>query len=194
MLDKFLEKTSTRERIGLLVAIFSLIIVAADRVVVQSIRRGVTRMEQEIASQKKNHVYNAAVIAQGVPSGYDEILAVLGRTVSPEEAAGTLKDEVLELARKSGIDLPSTEERDSVKTPSCDEYSIEVSKFEVSMASLLKFLDALETSPDMLRATRLNLTAGREPKQVTGSILITKLMVRMSASVAADETAAETPE
>ena len=180
MLDKFLDKLSLREKIFLLFAIVSVFAYTTDALVVEPMRRQVNRMEVDIANQRKSLVYNVGIIAQGAPKGYESMINAIGRSDTPDDAIRQMKDEISDLAKKCSIDLPSIEDREPVKTASYDEYVVEISKFESNMKNLLKFMDALQTSPGMLRASRLTLAPGKDPSIVTGSLLITKLMIPVS--------------
>jgi hypothetical protein len=181
ILDKFLDKLSFREKVFLVCAIITVFAYVTDALVVEPMRRQVKRMEVDIANQRKSLVYNVGIIAQGIPKGYESMINAIGRSDTPEDAVRQMKDEIADLAKRNSIELPSIEDRESLKTASYDEYVVEISKFESSMKNVLKFLDALQTSPGMLRASRLTLAPGKDPSLVTGSILVTKLMIPVSA-------------
>jgi hypothetical protein len=181
ILDKFMDKLSVREKVFLVCAIVSVFAYATDGIVVEPMRRQIKRMDVDIANQRKSLVFNNGIITQGIPKGYEGMINAIGRFDTPEDAVRQMKDEITELAKKNSIELPSIEDREPVKTAAYDEYVVEVSKFESNMKNVLMFLDALQASQGMLRASRLTLGPGKDPSMVTGSILITKLMIPVSA-------------
>lgn len=177
VLDKFIERLSLREKIGMLAAVTAIFIAIVNGFVVGRIVSRLAELDSSIRKERQSLAINHARIRNKVTAEYDSILRLLGRTSSPEETMNSMKDTVTEIAKKTGIDLPSMEDKDPAKKDNYEEYAVEVSKFETDIQTLLKFLAEIQNSTDMLRVTKLSIAPGKDGVSVKGSMLITKMMI-----------------
>ena len=181
IIDKFLDKLTVREKTWLLIAVLSIFAYITDRLVVAPLYRESKQTDVEISNVRRALLLNQAVIGRGVPPEYASMSASVEQTESPDEVAREMKDEISDLAKKNGVDLPSVEDRESSGGNGFGkELAVEIGKIEVDMGNLIKFLDALQKSQGMLRVSRLSLSPGKERNHVNGSMLITKLMIPVS--------------
>lgn len=177
ILDKLLDRLSAREKIGLLVSVICLFAWVADNRVVEPMVRRMKQLGMEVKEEKSNLAIDMAVLShsQSALTEYEGIRKALGES-SP--LVGTeMKDEISELARQNGVELPSMEDREAIKKDFCAEYVVQIAKFETDIKSLLGFLNAVQTSPGMLRVMRLSLAPAQVAGHVKGSMVITKLVL-----------------
>jgi hypothetical protein len=178
IIDKFLDKLSTREKAGLLIALLSLLALVVDWRVIAPIYRQSKQLDAQIMDVRKELLLNRAIIGRGIPPDYATISASVEQTASQDEVAREMKDEISDLAKKNGVDLPSVEDREATGVISFGkELAVEIVKIETDIGTLTRFMDALQKSRGMLRVSRLSLTPGKERNRVKGSMLITKLMI-----------------
>lgn len=188
ILDKLLDRLSAREKIWLLVSVLCIFAWVVDSRVVEPVVRGLKQLGMEIKEEKRNLAIDMAVLSRSrsVLTEYEGIRKALGES-SP--LVGTeMKDEISELARQNGVDLPSMEDRAAIKKDFYAEYVVEIGKFETDIKNLLGFLHAVQTSPGMLRVMKLSLTPAKVTGHVKGAMVITKLVLS-----GAQKTTGQTP-
>ncbi len=176
-----LESLSNRDKILIVIAVGMLLAALVDRFIVQKVSDRVKTVKMLIESDKKNLTYNEDVIAGKdiVAEKFQEVANELGKITSPDSDIDIMKGEIDDLARKSGLLLTSMKDREPKKTPHYTEYIVDIGGFEGTEKSLLKFLDAVQRSkiPGLLRVVHLNVSVGRQPGKIKGSMTITKVMI-----------------
>jgi Tfp pilus assembly protein PilO len=182
-----LDSLSSRDKILIVIAISMLIAVLVDHFVVQKIVSSVSNTQILINSDLKSLAYNDKVIAcsGGVEECFQEVVGKLGRVTSADSDIDIMKGEIDDLARQSGLLLTSMKNRDPKKDVHYTEYIVDISSFEGTEESLLKFLDAVQLSkiPGLMRVIHLSIGVGRKPNTIKGSMTITKVMIMREGDV-----------
>jgi len=180
IIDKFLDRLRPREKLGLLIAVLCIFALLADHLVVAAVVKKMRQIDDETKTAKKMLVYNIGVLERGVPKDYDGIGNVLEKSGSSGEIINEMKDEIYDIAHKTGVELPSMEGRDPVKKDFYEVYPVEIGKFDTTMENLINFLHALHTSPSMLIVSRLSISSSKESNQNKVTMLVTKLIMQTS--------------
>ena len=188
MISLKLDQLGPRERIGLGIAVFCILALLIDRLVVASLLTRFRELDVQIVEAAGNVAYNRRVMKQRdeVAREYETVKGMLGETSSPAATIDAMKGEIDDLARKAGVVLFSMEHRDPEKEEFYQTFLVEVGNFEADMQSLLGFLHELRNRQGMLRVSRLSVGPKKGTELVRGSILITKVMMLASGTPPAD--------
>jgi hypothetical protein len=182
ILDK-LDRLSQREKIGLLCAIVFLFGFLIDQFAVRSIVRKLKQMDVRIAEARDtlNNYRKQLARENELKVEYDTISSMVVKSASPSEAVAGMKAEIYDAAKQTSVTVNSMEQRETKSEDFCDTYSVEVTKFDAEMRSLISFLYKIGSSAGMMKVTRVNISPDTRPGKtrtsVTGSILLTKVML-----------------
>jgi len=173
-----LAKLGPREKAGAAIALFCILAVLMDRLVVQAILRSYRRLDAAIVQEQKDLDYvNRVLQYEGrIMAEYEKAGSMVGEGGPAADVMDAMREAVDEVARKTGVQLLSTEQREPRSTPFFEEHVVE-SRFEAGMNDLLSFLHALRGSSAMLRVRQLILTPDKTGGLVKGSIVISKVVV-----------------
>lgn len=181
MIFSKLNKLATREKLFLAAAAFCILALLMDQLVVKSVVKRFKQFDIDIEKAEKHAFYNESVLQKQdeVTKIYNNIRELLGKVTTPAEETDRMNAEIDDLAGKTGVDCISIGPREPRKTKySYEEYFVEIGKFETDIQGLLRFLDALRTSPGMLRVLKLKVSPDNKGEgSVKGSMLIAKVMM-----------------
>lgn len=183
-----LNKLAPREKAGLVVALLCILGVLLDYLVVSRVVRAIDDVKAEIERESMELEYNVAVLSrkQSVERQYEGVSGILHEAAVAAEAIDRMKGEIDEIARNAGIAIISMEHREPKSSPNYDEYIVEVGKFESTMEQLVRFLHDLHVADGMLRVSQIKVSADEQGGPLTGSVLITKVMMRSENKEAGD--------
>ena len=179
-----LDKLAWREKAGLAIAFFLLFCCLMDQFVIKSVVRKMNLMDTRIqqAREEQSDARCLMMREKELKAEYGRVSTALAKAVSPAEAVAAMKGEISEAAKQAGLVINAMDQREARPKTYCDEFVVEVSKFDADINSLMSFLYRVETSPGMMRVAKLNMTPGKTQNSVTGSILLAKIMVVDSAN------------
>lgn len=138
-------------------------------------------IEEESINQEKKMDRNLRVLS---PTSRDVVVRdyrkygdALRKKGSTAEESAAMLTEVELLAKQSTIELASTKPREPQVDPDHERYTVDLD-FEATMAQLVGFLHAVETSPRMLRVDRLLLDAkgARQPGAVKSTVVVSRVV------------------
>ncbi len=174
-----LDKLAPREK--LMMALMTIFVFSAllDRFVVSSIISRLEKMDAAIEQAGSDREYALRLLARekDAEAEYEKIGNAIARAASPAEAVADMKAEVYDAARKAGLVINAMDQRESRPRSFCEEYVLEITKFDAEIKQLLGFIYRIDASPGMAKVARLNITPGKTKNSVTGSMLLTKVMV-----------------
>lgn len=189
MLDK-LDKLSGREKGALAIMLVFVLAALANWFVVRPLMESIAECDRNIENEKRNVAVARACEArmESVGTRYGAVQVLLGRATAT--ALNDMRGEIDRLAREHFVEVPTMQNRDPVRSPSCTEYAVELTGIGCTASNLLGFINAMESSPGMLRVSKMVLNPGKDDKGVTvkGSMTITKVLI------APDEEAAPEPQ
>ena len=176
------DKLSAREKAGFLVAGLFMLALVMDWAIVQPVLGKLKILNLKINMESIRLEYNLRIkdMEPDVEREYGEISGLINASISPDETINELKGEIDELARMNGIELGSIDHREPQKVPFCEkiceEYTVEIGRFEAKQSNLIKFLNNLKNKPGLLRVVKLSIAPSKSADSVTGSMLITKIV------------------
>jgi hypothetical protein len=180
MLDR-LAKLGAREKAGLVLAVFMVLGLLCDRLVVRSVVGRVGELARQIGISRGEAEYNRRVLErrEAVTREYEAALSLVERVDSPAEAIDRMKDQIDKLAEAAGVKLSSWEERAprAREAGGWAEHSVAVRQFDAPMDNLLVFLHRLHSGPGLLRVDELKLAPDKAGGRMTGSMVITKVVM-----------------
>lgn len=184
MISGRLARLSPRERSGILIAAVVVTLVVVDLLIVNPVLRELDRLSTEIQKEQRALSYARSVQSWhgGVEQQFLSAASKLSKAISASEDIAEFKGEIDELARKHGLLISSMEHREPRSFAAHDEYLVAIGKFESSRRALLDFLVDLQKSPGLLRVSNMSLTPGASEDQVKGSLLVTKLKLKIAKS------------
>lgn len=174
-----LAKLSSRERSVLVLGVIVLALLALDFMVVRPVMRESARLGAEIEKEQST-LRSKLSVGQWKPSvekDFESVKGLIRKAASQSEEIANMKGEVDDLARKTSLTVASMEHREPRTTEFYDEYIVDIGKFESDRRSFLEFLEELQSSPGMLRVSRMSITPGSAPDQIRGAVTVTKVML-----------------
>jgi hypothetical protein len=109
---------------------------------------------------------------------YDAIRGHLAKATIAAEDIDEVKGEIDDLATRTHVSYGTMSHREPVAMNEfCDEYIVEIGKFKTDMQNLLVFLREIRATPGMLRVAGVRIKPVKGESTVTGSILISKVMI-----------------
>ncbi len=182
MLDRIRE-LPRRERIGLIVACLAIAAFLTDRLVISPVVERAVALEDEIAELATQVAHNRRVmgIADDVARRYTVVGDMLGASGPASETVEQLKADLDEMAAHSGVGLKSMRDFEPVESEYLVTYQIEISEFDAEIGDLLRFFQAVQDAPGMLRVEKLSIANSDTDQIVKGSFLVTKVMTHTKA-------------
>lgn len=177
-----LDKISDREKSWILVALFCVIAVMLDYLVVSPVIEKFKVLDARIAKEEFALNKNQSVM-QHRKTVEVEYAAVKGQfeefSVSAKAIEG-MKGQIQDVASRNQLVIISSEDREPSEGKYCDEYGFELKQFKTTVSQLLDLLYELHKTPGMLQVDRLTLNRPSQEagRQLEGSMLITKKMIR----------------
>ncbi len=177
-----LDKLSTRERIGLALALLTVAFVLTDRLAFRRIADQMDAMALDVARQSEALAYNRRMLRTEprIQAEYEAWRPRLQQVGSDTEALGALKERIDQLARECGVTIAAMQDRRAAD-PEPDkrpyrELVVDIARFESDLNSLITFLHRLRQTPELLKVLRLQAAPGPRNGMVAGSILIGQLV------------------
>jgi len=188
VLDK-LDKLAMREKLGISLAMICVFCLLMDQFVVKSIMRRLRQMDSAIELSGKARDYNLRLLAREkeIKAEYERIGNAISRAASSSEAIAGMKAELYDTAKQLGVTISAMNQREVRPRSFCEDYVIEITKFDADMKDLISFLYKIDTASGMTRVVRLTAAPGRTRNSVTGSMLLTKVMIVDDAGTAKTE-------
>ena len=178
LLDK-LDKLSPREK--MMLALMTIFVFSAlmDRFVVSSIISRLEKMDSAIEQSRDERDYALRLLAREKDAeiDYGKISNAIIKAASPAEAITDMKAELYDAAKKTGLVINAMDQREARPKSFFDEYVVEITKFDAEMKDLMGFIYRIDSSPGMTKVVRLNIIPGKTKNSVTGSMLLTKVMI-----------------
>lgn len=134
-------------------------------------------------SQEQKLSRNLAIVApaarEAVEADYRRYGNMITMQGSSEEENSKMLSEVDQLAVQTKVVLSATKPRETRKDRDSEAYAVEI-EIESDMSALMRFLCAVESSPQVLRVDRLVVDArgAKDPSQVRCSLQISKVVTR----------------
>ena len=176
----FISKLSKKEKIGLAAAAIVVSMVIIDRLVVSPIGERFQRIGREIELSEKKLVLDLRNISnkESISDEYEKYKNYIKRSApSDEEEVAALLAEIEGLARKSDINLNDIKPQQAKQTDFYREYYVEI-EAEGAMEHIVVFLHNLSSSPQLLRAVKLQLgLKDKESSVVKASILVSRISI-----------------
>ena len=182
-LDK-LDKLAPREKLLLALSFVCVFGFLMDRFVVSSIISRLKKTDSAIeqAKNERDYVLRLLMREKETKIEYDGIGDAIVKAASPAEAIAGMKGEVYDAAKQTGLMINAMEQRETRPKPFCDEYVLEITKFDAEMKDLIGFVYRIDSSPGMTKVVRVNITPGKTENLVTGSMLLTKRVMVVEGS------------
>ncbi len=185
MLTEMFSRLRDRERTGLSLAVFFLLLMVLDWIVVPRIVAECRAADRKIGAITRRLAYCRSVmdLAGGAEESYGRVVNILGRAESPEQAVADFKGRIDDIARRTGVAIQAMEHRnpvvpEDVPSGACQEYTVVIGSFEAEIGSAIRFLNEAESSPEMIRVTKFMLAPGQQIGWLKGSVELSKLMLR----------------
>jgi hypothetical protein len=197
MIAERLDKLSSREKLGLFLALFFVFVVAIDRLAVQFITDDFQVLNEQI-EKERIELKSAQRIASGerfVAGEYRRVRPRLGHAASLSGAMDEFKVKVDEMARESGVIVVSMKDREMRTTEATAErgfaeLAVEIGRFESGMKELLSLLHRVRSFSGIMRVSRITMAVDKDTGQIAGSMVITSIvdaMLPTGASMAQSE-------
>lgn len=187
ILDK-LAKLAPREKIGLALAAAALFLLVVNQFVVLRFVNKLKELKTQIVLAEYGLKENKEALRykDQVDKDYEEVRSLIAEGTSRAGDIDDMKREIDELASEAGLRLVSWQEQEPRKGKFCDEYVVEVGKFEVeNMKDFLEFIDSVarNEAPGVLRIARLQVSGDNKSKHARkGTMLITKVTTAVQES------------
>jgi Type II secretion system (T2SS), protein M subtype b len=145
------------------------------------IRHTFRELDVQVLDQEKKLAYNLGVLSpkprEAVEKDFNRFGSLIKMKGSSEEEKSSMLSEVDKLAGQNKIALSATKPLDIKPLRDCEMYAVEI-EIEATMAQLLGFVYAVETSEQLLRVDRLTLDAkaGKGADSLRGTLVISKMV------------------
>ncbi len=192
MIAKWFGRLPTKEQVGIGIALVFVVLLLADKFVVQAIVRENNSKDADILILEDRIRHNRKILQlkDSVTEKYEKVSDLIGESPPGQEANESLKGEVDEIATEAGVRLKSMQHLTPDPLDYLTTYYVDVSEYETETLNLLSFVKSVESVPGMLRIQRLVVEAQEPNTQVKGSVVISKVMAKAS-GVAEEDAASE---
>ena len=178
MIGRIIQKLSSRERQGVLVALGVVFLAILYLLVLHPLVNWFKETDLKIEVERKRAMRNQRVLAlrDAIQNDFREKEGLLKKKLSTDEERNDMVTAVVNLAAQSGITLGSTKQHEP-RLGEIEEYAVEV-EVEGGLDRLEEFLYRLQASPQLLRVENMSLgpKGGPDSVEVKGSLLITKVL------------------
>lgn len=175
----FLEKLSTKEKLGLSLAFAFVAIASVDRLIISPIRIRFQRIDQSIKISEKQLAHDLRNVNQQeqITAEFEKYAEYIARSGSDEEEVAKILGEIESLARQSNVYLANMKPQTPKEVDFYMEYAVEI-EAEAEIGPLTKFLHQLNASGQLLRVEKLRLSSKKKgDKTLKASMLITRILV-----------------
>lgn len=193
-----LDKLSSREQIGLMVAGFAIFLALLNGLVIDKIVSRLTLLDSLIERSQKHLDLSAKVIRSrsSVEAEYERVKSMFEQVDTVNAGKENINSMMDELAKKHSVNCASMEalEPDPGKSLNYDVFELNVSQFDSSTANLLTFLHEMNEQrklPGMPRVSKMTLSTVKNSDQIKGSMLITKIMTKVAVPAAEKQASGE---
>lgn len=183
MISERLGKLSTREKIGLGLAVFCVFALLVDQFILQYVSNRLAELDLVIEKEKGtlDCIRTTLLSETAVRKDYESVKGLIPFASKPAEDVDRMKGELDEISRGSDVDLQSYQDKEPRLTSAYVEYSVRIAQFEAEIKNLLIFLHELHMSPGMFRVESLAMTPAKKEQGgtriVKGSMIISKIML-----------------
>ena len=173
---EWLDKITQREKVMLSLAILFLMAVFVNFIAVQPTWQHVNDMDSLIETDMATRNLNRSKLQNEplVEEEYRIVCDLIAQSSSSSVAMENMKERIGNLAVQTKVVVGSMSHSDPVQTEFCEEYSVEIGKFQAKMPNLLEFLHELSTADGMLRVMKISVKPKKHSDVVEGSMIITK--------------------
>lgn len=115
-----------------------------------------------------------------VRNEYNAIRGLLAKATLATEDIDAFKGEIDELLSRTQLTYNTMSHQEPhlmAGSEFCDEYLVDISRFETQMSKLLVFLHELRKTPGMLRIKKMTIKPVKGTDKITGSMIISKVMI-----------------
>jgi len=188
MLGKF-KNLSNREKAGLVLATICLFLVAVNYGVVNPLMAYLKEIKEQIKNEKRKIEISNSVIAQesAVDSKFVEAQSKILRVSSYDEATDEMKGHIDDIARRTGLIINAMDHKPAVEKEGIGVCMVEVSQFESDIKGLLQFLHEIRVAEGLLNVEKLIFSVDKEKSTLKGSILISRIVLKESASSSVEQ-------
>jgi hypothetical protein len=181
ILDK-LDKLSAREKTGVVLSVVCVLIVGADRLVVQPMIGRYNQLREQIEIKEKDLQLSRTILGskQQVESSYRQVEELLDAPASEAEAIAGMKKQMDSLADRMGVTIKSRDHLEPQNRKFFDEYALDLKEFEANRRNFLTFVHSLaymRRASGMLQIASLRVTPQKRREKLEGSMVITKVML-----------------
>ncbi len=181
------DKLSKREQVGLIIAGIAMFLAVLNGLVVKSIISRMTLLDHLIERSNEQLRLNNNVIKsqKAVEAEFQQVSAMFEQVDSINTGKESINSALDELAKKHKVNCASMEalEPDPKKSMNYDEFELNISQFDASVANWLRFLHEINEQrklPGMPRVAKLTLTTIKNSDQVKGSMVISRIMSKVA--------------
>lgn len=178
-----LSQLPLRERLGLLISIAFVVSLLTDAFVIKPALHYIDDLDAQISARQSEIRESRGVIqyADSVEQQYSMVKDLLGVTGPESETIEAFKNELDELAIRHGVQLRSMRHLSPDETDYLLTYIVEVGDYEAEMASLLRFLYAVNEAPGLMRIRSMSIESRSTDSVVSGTLSVTRVMTRSTA-------------
>ena len=179
MPPKLLSRIGPREKFGLVLALFCIVFLVLDNLVIRPMIVRYEALDLEIENERATLAYYYQVIKTRsmVEQQFDAISEQLGPAVPASQAIVQMKREIDALANSTDVILHGIKHREPGKREYYEVYFVEVDDFETNESGLLRFLHGIRKLPGTFQVASLRLIPVADGSRLRGSMTITKVMM-----------------
>jgi hypothetical protein len=169
-----------REKAGLALALVLVALYVVDITVAKPLVRRLRKLDVAIAVEDKRLNHNRKVVSyeDSVLAQYGTVKDLIGVSGTEQETTETFKNEIDEMAQRSGVRLKSMRHLTPERTAFLITYVIEISDFEADTPALINFLHGISLAPGQIRVRNLVISSQGSDSVVSGSLVVTKVMTQ----------------
>jgi hypothetical protein len=160
MIISFWDRLSRKEKTGLLIAFLIVLVAFADRLGVSAFRNYNQKLEAEVKNKEKQLVQYLILLSQ--KDFIEKKFASYDKYIMTDESGEDLQTSTLKeierILNETRVSVLSLKPKNPRVAPFFLEYLVDVSA-EGELISILKFLHQVDSSPLLLRADKVVLTA-----------------------------------
>jgi hypothetical protein len=181
---KKLDNLSMREKVGLILALVTLLMLLSNALVVQPILGQLKRVNREIAALEETRRFSRVILGRRdkVEKAYASTRTQVG--VAGQEAleTGQLTMRVDDMAKQAGVALEARSPLTAKEGGAYLEFGIDIKKFEASQESLIRFLHAIAQDSRGMRVSRISINPGKYKDHYLGAMVVTRAALKEDAA------------
>ena len=179
MLQK-LDNLSVREKLGLVLALTSLLMLVANALVVQPISGQLKRMHREVGRLEEAKRWSKRLLSRrtSVERDYQHVLNEVGVAGKEALESGRLTVQIDDMAVRAGVKLEARSPLSKKDEAFYEEFGVDIKKFDASRESLVELLHAIAQSTGAVRVSRISIQPGKFKGSYVGSMVVTKVALK----------------